>query len=151
MGSQQHDLQTLYQRDLTRLIQNIEVTPDDLLWVTPDGVTNSCGVLAQHLVGNINHFVGKVLWDTGYERDREREFTATHTSKEELIKDIEQLKDLLNDIFEELENEQLDDEYPLDIPFDTSSVRGFLIHLYGHLNYHLGQVNYLRRIMAENG
>lgn len=146
MDSQQHDLQMLYQRDLNKLIENIEDTPDDLLWETPEGVTNSCGVLAQHLVGNLNHFVGNVLGNTGYERDREREFTATHISKEELIKDIEQLQELLNDIFDELDNVQLDDEYPLDIPFDTSSARGFLIHLYGHLNYHLGQINYLRRI-----
>lgn len=29
--------------------------------------------------------------------------------------------------------------------------RQFVIHLYGHLNYHLGQIDYLRRTLTGDG
>ena len=147
MDTIQQDLQNLFERDLELLIENIEAMPDELVWKVPEGVTNSCGVLIQHLVGNINHFVGQGLGNTGYIRDREREFTNTGVEKDTLLKDVEELKSRLQTIFDKLDNEQLERNYPLDIPFE-SSTRGILLHLYGHLNYHLGQVNYLRRILA---
>lgn len=150
MDSLRNDLQLLYQRDLNRLIDNIEAVPEDLFWKAPEGVTNSCGVLVQHLVGNLNHFIGHVLGETEYERDREWEFTANYISKKELVEQVEQLQDTLNNIFAELNDDQFTREYPLNLPFETSTTRGFLIHLYGHLNYHLGQINYLRRIQLSD-
>ena len=147
MDTIQQDLQNLFKRDLDLLIENIKAIPDELIWKAPEGVTNSCGVLVQHLVGNINHFIGEGLGQTGYSRDREREFTNTGVPKDALLKDVEELKNSLETIFDNFNDEQLARNYPLNIPFE-SSTRGILLHLYGHLNYHLGQVNYLRRILA---
>ncbi|WP_445666093.1 DinB family protein [Fodinibius sp. AD559] len=150
MSSFQQDLNALFQRDLNRLIENLRDTPEEMLWKTPEGITNSIGVLAQHLTGNINHFVGEGLGNTGYERDREREFKNILTPKEDLISNIEDLKHTLATIYDDIEDEEIDAEYPMEVPFEATT-RGFLIHLYGHLNYHLGQIDYLRRIMSENG
>lgn len=150
MSSLQQDLNALFQRDLNRLIENLQDTPEELLWEVPEGITNSIGVLTQHLTGNINHFIGKGLGNTGFKRDRDREFKNVPIPKEDLIADIEDLKQTLVTIFNDLTDENIEDDYPMEVPFEATT-RGFLIHLYGHLNYHLGQINYLRRIMSENG
>jgi len=150
MSMLQQDIYFLFERDLDRLAENIEAVPEDKIWEAPHGVTNSCGVLAQHIVGNLNHFIGKGIGDTDYVRQRDREFTNTGGSKEELILDIKELKNVLTNIFENLEDDELDKEFALDFPFQATN-RKILLHLYGHLNYHLGQLNYLRRILSENG
>lgn len=146
MSTIQHEFNELFQRDLDRLIDNLKETPDDKLWEVPQQVSNSCGVLAQHLVGNLNHFIGKGLGDLDYIRQREVEFSNTETSKEELIEDIQELKERLDNTIPEIDDEMLNKEYPLKISYDVSA-RQFLAHLYGHLNYHLGQINYLRRML----
>lgn len=150
MNTMQKDLQSLFDRDLTTLIENLSDTPDDVLWKAPEGITNSCGVLAQHIVGNLNHFIGKGIGETGYVRNRRKEFTDTQIPKEKLIGDIEKLKNMLWDTFENLDDESLSEDYPMEIPYDMTT-RKWLIHLYGHLSYHLGQINYLRRIISKSG
>lgn len=140
-------MRSYYIRDLDRLIDNIKDTSEDDLWRVPDGVSNSIGVLAQHLVGNLNHFIGEGLGQTGYVRQREQEFVTADTSKKELILSVEKLKATLDHIFDAIENDSFDEPYPRDLSFEAST-GGFMIHLYGHLNYHLGQINYLRRILS---
>lgn len=147
MKSLQQDLHFLYQRSLNQLIENLNALPDELLWTVPEGVTNSCGVLTQHLVGNLNHYIGHGIGDTGYIRHRSREFSTTDTSQKELIDAIEDLKETLEEILENVEGDELVDDFPLELSYETTK-RGALIHLYGHLNYHVGQINYLRRILS---
>ena len=148
MDTLKQDLRALYRRDLDQLIENVIETPEEDLWHVPEGVNNSCGVLVQHLVGNLNHFIGQGMGDTGYVRQRDREFTSTSVSKEELVESIEDLKLTLDEVLDSIEDGSLDQDFPMDTPFDFSA-GGVLMHLYGHLNYHLGQVNYLRRILSQ--
>lgn len=143
------ELADLFVRDLKQLISNMEEIDEKHLWKVPPGVTNSCGVLAQHLAGNLNHFIGASLGDTGYVRDRRREFTDTGRPKPELIADIQQLIDTVSRIIRNLDEDKLNEPYPGKIPYEGCS-RKILLHLYGHLSYHMGQVNYLRRILAGN-
>ena len=150
MDTLKQDLRALYRRDLDRLIENIIETPEEELWRAPEGVSNSCGVLVQHMVGNLNHFIGQGIGKTGYVRERDREFASSDTSKEELVKMVEDLKLTLDEVLDSIEDGNLDEDYPMDTPFEFSA-GGVLVHLYGHLNYHLGQVNYLRRILSKNG
>lgn len=138
----------LFERDLERLVGEIEQVPEEMMWKAPPGVTNSCGVLAQHLIGNLRHFIGARLGETGYERDREREFTDTGVPAASLIREARELKEQLFHILRDLDGEAWEGEYPGGAPFEGST-RKVLVHLYGHLNYHLGQLNYLRRLLAE--
>jgi uncharacterized damage-inducible protein DinB len=149
MSSLVEDMRSYYIRDLDELIENLRETPEKELWQTPEGVTNSCGVLVQHLVGNLNHFIGEGLGQIGYVRQREQEFTTSEAPKEELIQEVEDLKNTLDTVFDALGEGDLNASYPMDLSFEAS-IGGFLIHLYGHLNYHLGQINYLRRIQSSS-
>jgi len=143
------ELNELFQRDIDRMIANLEAMPEAMLWKVPEGVNNSCGVLAQHLVGNLRFFIAKGLGKRSLERDHRREFRNTGKSKQQLITELKELKQLLGTIFSRLEDRQIDEAYDLDIPFEMSP-KQFMIHLYGHLNYHLGQCNYLRRLMNNS-
>ncbi|MDZ7773854.1 MAG: DUF1572 family protein [Balneolaceae bacterium] len=141
-------LTKLFERDLDRLITEMEQVPEELMWKAPPGVTNSCGVLAQHLVGNLRHFIGAHLGGTDYQRDREREFTNTGVPAASLIREVRELKDALFHILNDLDQGVWEGDYPEGTPLEGST-RQVLVHLYGHLNYHLGQLNYLRRMLDE--
>ena len=145
-------LALLFRRDLTRLIQQIEAFPDDdTLWRRLPGVTNSAGTLALHLDGNLREYVGRQLGGLPYERIREREFTSNGPQRHEMAARAAALKDAIPAIIGGLSPEQMAAEYPevvLETPLRTDA---FLAHLYGHLNWHVGQIDYLRRALCGTG
>jgi len=144
------ELATLFRRDLGRLSKQIESFPnDEALWRTLPGVTNSAGNLALHLEGNLREFVGRQLGQIAYQRNRELEFSARGLSKQELLMRLAGLRDSIPFVIENLSADQLEKEYPQVVLEAATSTGEFLIHLYGHLNWHLGQVDYLRRIGGE--
>lgn len=143
----QHILADLFERDLQTFADNISKVPENKIWYAPDGVTNSAGILAQHIVGNLMHYIGVGLGNIDYQRDRDREFSNTGRTSDSLVTDIKKVRQLIPDILRNMTDEQLAGDYPLQIPFSFQT-KEFLLHLYGHLSYHLGQVNYLRRMLV---
>ena len=146
------DLGFLFGRDLARLGQQIEAFPtDEALWQTLPGVTNAAGNLALHIEGNLREFVGRQLGNLPYERKRELEFSSKGASRAELSSRFVELSRSIPSVIEELSAEQMEMEYPEVVLGAATSTQEFLIHLYGHLNWHLGQVDYLRRILLKAG
>lgn len=142
------DLVTLFENDLDKLINEILLFKDEAsVWKTKEGITNSAGNLALHLIGNLNHFIGKTLGGSGYERKRDDEFSLKNIPREKLISDINDLKGTIKNIIPKLSSEDLKKNFPLAIRDEVFSTQVMLIYLLAHLNYHLGQVNYLRRMM----
>ena len=139
------DIQKFFSRDLDRLAVDLKAADNEKLWIAPEGVQNSCGVLVQHLIGNLRHFIGAGLGNTGYRRNRDREFENTGKTKTELIDEVKNVKKMINNVLNNLDEDTLESPFPLDVPFEFTT-RQFLLHLYGHLNYHFGQFNYLRRL-----
>ncbi len=139
---------TLFTRELEKLKQELHAYENiEDLWKVAPGINNSGGNLTLHLIGNINHFIGAILGNTGYQRDREAEFNDKHVPLDEIIHDIDQTLTMLSETLGTLTAKQLENDYPVEVfgkPMNTSY---FLLHLYGHLNYHLGQVNYHRRLI----
>jgi hypothetical protein len=141
---------TLFDRDLDRLIKETEAYPtDELLWELRPGISNTAGNLVLHLCGNLNHFIGAHLGETGYVRDRDAEFSTKGVSKATLLAEIGQVKRTVLTTLENLTGDQLQATYPLEPLGYPMTVSYFLIHLSGHLNYHLGQINYHRRLISE--
>jgi len=143
------NLAALFRRDLSRLTQQIEAFPNDgALWQTLPGATNSTGNLALHIEGNLREYVGRQLGKLPYTRERPREFTLNGIGREELRSRIAELVLSIPRIIEDLSPEEMATEYPEAVLGTPVSTQQFLIHLYGHLNWHLGQVDYLRRIIT---
>ncbi len=141
-------LAELFQRDLEKLkkeVQNFD--SEEHIWHNVPGVVNSSGTLCLHILGNLQHFIGAVLGETGYIRDREFEFSGKPVELSGIIKEIDVTRNVIAQTLKGLKPEDLQKPFPIDVFKDNSSTEKFLFHLYGHLNWHLGQINYLRRIL----
>jgi hypothetical protein len=146
----QSELAELYRRDLTRLTQEIELFPGDAyLWKTLPGIKNPVGNIVLHLEGNLRTYIGNHLGGVGYQRDREYEFSGKGMPASGLLARIEPLKAMIPGIIEQLPDSKLDEIFPEQMWGAPRITRLFLMHLYGHLNLHLGQIGYLRRIVTE--
>lgn len=138
----------LFKRDLNRLAEEINAYSNDtVLWKTNATIKNSGGNLAMHLMGNLNHYIGAVLGNTGYVRQRDNEFNDKNISRDLLINQLKELKEVLNKVLLSLTQEDLNKIYPINVLGKEMTTEFFLIHLYGHFNYHLGQINYHRRML----
>ena len=144
------ELAALFHRDLTRLIQELQAFPNDgALWQLAPGVTNSAGNLALHLEGNLRDFIGRQLGGVAYHREREKEFAKAELPAPDLIERITSVSELVADTLSGLSQAQLEATYPEKVFGMHLSTQQFLVHLHGHLNYHLGQIDYLRRITTS--
>lgn len=134
------------------MIQQLQTFPDGpALWQLAPGVTNSAGNLTLHLEGNLREFIGRQLGDTPYQRRREQEFSAKGVPVAELISRLEGVAELIPRVVASLPDDVLAGPYPTPGILGCASTRQFLLHLLGHLNYHLGQIDYLRRFLTQGG
>lgn len=143
------DLLKLYTRDLEKLIAELEAYPNEAsLWRIAGEIKNSAGNLALHLVGNLNQYIGATLGGTDFIRNRDSEFALKNMPRAELIGKLRDTIAVLGKTLPTLDAASLEATYPLETLGYPMSTGYFLIHLYGHLNYHLGQINYHRRLVA---
>lgn len=141
-------LQNLFSRDLNKLkVEISSYKTESNIWSVDKNISNSAGNLCLHLIGNLNTYVGAALGNTGYIRNRELEFSLKDISQKELINKIEETIAVVNKSVSELSEEKLKDDFPLLVFENKTSTEFMLIHLATHLAYHLGQINYHRRLL----
>jgi hypothetical protein len=107
--------------------------------------------LALHLEGNLREYIGRQLGGRAYVRDRPAEFSTRSVPREELVARAARLQGEIPPIIGALTAAALDDAYPEPVLGTPLASRQFLVHLHGHLNYHLGQIDYLRRVTTGQG
>lgn len=142
------DLILFFERDLRKLIDELNAFRDEEnIWKTHGAVKNSCGNLVLHITGGTNYLIGTTLGHTGYVRNRELEFKEKNIARTELVRGLEELIPTVKRVLESIGETGLANKYPF--PFDGAerSNQYVLTQLTLHLNYHLGQVNYLRRVI----
>ena len=141
-------LKTLFNRDLNKLKSEIGSYKNDAnLWIIDKSIANSAGNLCLHLIGNLNTYIGATLGGSNYIRNRELEFSLKDIPKQDLVKMIETTLSLVSETLDKITDEQLNNEYPMLVFQEKTSTEFFLIHLTTHLAYHLGQINYHRRLL----
>ena len=140
-------LANFYERDIRKLIEEINLFKNEEdLWRTTGSVKNSSGNLALHIIGGLNYLIGATLAQTGYVRNRDQEFIRKGVERKVLVAQLEELIPLINETLNDLTPEGMEADYPLIFDDMKRSKSYVLVQLALHLNYHLGQVNYLRRI-----
>lgn len=142
-------LKKIFRRDLEKLKQEIEMYKDaQNLWLTEKGIANSAGNLCLHIVGNLNTFIGAEIGKTGYIRNREQEFSLKDVPREELLREVDETIVVVENALDQLTEEQLQEKYPNRVfKNEEMTHEFFLLHLTTHLAYHLGQINYHRRLL----
>ena len=143
-------LKSLFIRDLNKLKTEIELYKDETtIWQIENAISNSAGNLCLHLIGNLNAFIGAELGKSGYIRQRELEFSTKNVPRKELIKKINETLLVVLSTLDKLTEEDLKKDFPLQVFENKTSTEYFLIHLITHLSYHLGQINYHRRLLEK--
>jgi uncharacterized damage-inducible protein DinB len=141
-------LKSLFNRDLNKLKLEIEsYQNENQIWAIDKNISNSAGNLCLHLIGNINTYIGAELGKTGYIRDRPLEFSLKDIPRSELISKIEQTIVVVNNTLDSLTEADLQAIYPQIVFEKEMTTEFFLVHLATHLGYHLGQINYHRRMI----
>ena len=139
----------VFERDLKKLAEEINLYKDEsTLWVIKHEISNSAGNLCLHLVGNLNHFIGSILGKLGYVRDRDSEFSSKNIPRKDLITSIEGTIKVVKDTLGKLTEKDFQNDFPVDKHGKMVKTDFMLLHLLTHFNYHLGQVNYHRRLIS---
>ena len=140
----------IFGRDILKLSDEInKYKVEKNIWITDTGISNSAGNLCLHLVGNLNHFIGAVLGKNGYTRERELEFSSKDIPREKLIGMITSTRDMVIHTLTNMTVEEFDLDFP-EAKYDKILKTKFmLLHLLAHFNYHLGQINYHRRLLEK--
>lgn len=143
-------LKTLFNRDLNQLKTEIESYQNESdIWTIQKGIANSAGNLCLHLIGNLNTYIGAQYGKTGYIRNRPLEFSLKDIPRVELLSKIEETIVVVDNALNNISEVELKKEYPLLVFKDKTSTEFMLIHLTTHLAYHLGQINYHRRLLGS--
>ena len=143
----------VFVRELDRLVHLVEDYPDEAdLWRVEGSVRNPPGTLALHLAGNLEHYVGTILGGTDYVRDRDGEFGDREVPRSELVARIRAARATIASVLERLSDEELlataPDGLPGSLDGEEVSAAGFLAHLTWHTGWHLGQIDYHRRLLV---
>ena len=146
----QQSLSKLFERDLGRVKTELLAYPDEsVMWQVQKQVNNSAGNLARHIAGNLQHFVGTVLNGSDYVRNRTSEFNDKNVPREQVLAELDKTIDAVQASLANLSDEQLAATYPIEVLGYPMTTEHFLLHLSGHLNYHLGQISYHRRLLVN--
>jgi len=140
-------VQTLLERGLSQLEEELSAySSESNLWLTDGSISNSAGNLALHLCGNLQHFIGATLGHSDYVRDRDAEFADRDVPREDMLRQVHETLTSIRAALSQLTPEDLAQTYPVSVRPQPVTTEFWLIHLTAHLNYHLGQINYHRRL-----
>jgi uncharacterized damage-inducible protein DinB len=141
-------LRLLFNRDLLRLKTEINSYKDESkIWIIENNIANSAGNLCLHLIGDLKDYIGSELGKTNYIRNRELEFSLKNITKKELLDKIETTILVVEESLKKITELELQNEYPILVFDQKTTTEYFLVHLTTHLMYHLGQINYHRRLL----
>ncbi|MBO0952293.1 DUF1572 family protein [Fibrella forsythiae] len=141
-------LTALFTRDLNRVKTELNQYHDEaMIWAVPPGIINSAGNLCLHLIGNLNTYIGGELGRSGYVRHRDLEFSLRDVPRAVMLAQLDDTIATVSQTLLALDETRLNEEYPM-LVFEQKTSTGYLlVHLATHLGYHLGQMNYHRRLV----
>ena len=139
---------SLYEKELDKLAEEINAyTSDEQLWKISGDILNSGGNLCLHITGSLQHFIGATLGDSGYIRNREAEFKLKNIPRQKLLEEIENSKRVVIDTLEQVSKKELDSEFPIRVLDEPATTEYMLVFFLRHVGYHIGQINYHRRLV----
>jgi Protein of unknown function (DUF1572) len=140
------EITSLYERDILKLIEEVNLFKiEQNLWNTTGAIENSSGNIALHIIGGLNYLIGATLGNTGYVRKRDREFTIKGIDRKVIVEQLQSLIDTVKKVLPQMTQAQMESAFPIFFDKENATNDYVLTQLLLHLNYHLGQVNYLRR------
>ena len=116
---------------------------NEKFWQKPYPYGNSFGHLVLHLTGNLNYYIGAQIAQTGYVRDRPREFNDPNPpSKDEALKRFDTAVAMVVKTIQE----QSSDDWSAPYTATGASAQNRLdmvVQCAAHMQHHIGQMIYL--------
>jgi hypothetical protein len=134
-----------------RVHELVDPLPEDKLWRRPYHYGNSVGNLVLHLTGNLNYYIGAQIVNTGYVRQRDREFSDTAVSKQVLLRNFDHALEM---VVKTIERQSADDwTAPYSAEREPESKDRFtvLFRCAAHAYHHVGQIIYLQKELTRIG
>ncbi|HEX8143137.1 MAG TPA: DinB family protein [Pyrinomonadaceae bacterium] len=139
-------------RDFARKVHALsENLSEEQFWRKPYAYGNSFGHLTLHITGNLNYYIGTEIADTGYVREREREFTEqSRPSKEEVLRHLDEAVNLVVATLERQTAENWSEEYDATNAADFVKDRfSIFLRCATHFHHHVGQMIYLEKELSK--
>ena len=132
-----------YFANLARVRELSEPLTDKQFWTKPFPYGNSFGHLVLHLTGNLNYYIGAQIANTGYVRDRAREFTdPTPPSKEEALKRLDHAVAMVIQTIRAQSPEDWSRPYS-GVGTNCGNRLDMTVQCAAHMQHHIGQMIYL--------
>jgi hypothetical protein len=114
-------------------------------WAKPYPYGNSFGHLVLHLTGNLNYYIGAQIANTGYVRDRDREFNEPNPpSKEEALKHLGGAVAMVIEVVQAQRAADWSKDYSA-VNTNCSNRLDMVLQCAAHMQHHIGQMIYLCR------
>jgi hypothetical protein len=129
-----------------------ETLSEEQFWTKPYPYGNSFGNLILHITGNLNYYIGAQIADTGYVREREREFTENAlASKEEILRRLDETVEMVVATLETQTAESWSNEYQAINASDSVKDRfSIFLGCAAHFHHHVGQMIYLEKEFSKS-
>jgi uncharacterized damage-inducible protein DinB len=132
-----------YSQNATRIRELAGPLSDAQFWQKPFSFGNSFGHLVLHLTGNLNYYIGAQIGDTGYVRDRPREFAdSSLPPKAETLKRLDEAVAMVLSTIRAQSTEDWSKEYSGTGTEAKTRLELFMICA-AHMQLHIGQMVYL--------
>jgi hypothetical protein len=143
------DFKELFIKNLTSLKEEISSYKNESdIWKLAGGISNTPGNLCLHLCGNLQHYIGALIGKSGYVRNRDAEFSKKNASLHDLLLEINITEEIITSVFDALDEKDLSKPFSDKTFGENSSNANAVLQCAVHFTYHLGQINYHRRILS---
>jgi uncharacterized damage-inducible protein DinB len=123
---------------------------NEQFWRNPYPYGNSVGHLVLHLTGNLNYYIGARVAETGYVRDRDREFTDKQSPpKEEALAAFDRTIAMVVATIQKQNVEDWGKAYSAHLEPEATDRFQIFLRCAGHAYHHVGQILYLSRELAR--
>lgn len=144
------DFASYYEYIAAHVHQWVDPIAPELFWHNPFSYGNSAGHVILHLTGNLNYYIGARVAETGYVRDRDREFTETE--KPEKAKVMAAFDQTIAMVVATIRKQSPGDWLaPYSAEREPEAEERFMIFLRcaGHVYHHVGQLIFLNKELAK--
>ena len=129
--------------NLARIRELADPLSEKQFWSKPFPYGNSIGHLVLHLTGNLNYYIGAQIANTGYVRDRPREFTESNLpAKEEALKHMDDAVKMVIETVHAQSSADWTKPYSA-VGTNCSNRLDMLLQCAAHMQHHIGQMIYL--------
>jgi uncharacterized damage-inducible protein DinB len=144
------DLAGYYKYIAAHVHKWVDPLPQNQFWHNPFAYGNSAGHLILHMTGNLNYYIGAQVAETGYIRDRDREFTETEEPDKANV--MHAFDQTIAMVVATIQKQKPDDwTAPYSAEREPEAAERFMIFLRcaGHAYHHVGQLVFLSKELTR--